>query len=392
MVQENIPKNTTRPVIRLNVVCVAVLAATAFSFSQTSSPLIAQFSELLKGRYAKIIWMTRVPGQIYGNQVWGMDTKDCIPHQITRDADLAPGNAQLYDPVMTWDQRRVVVTDGNSMTVYVVNFDGSGFKKVVTGNFSGGAWRQNNTDWILTSAKTSPTARNASVYRVNIDTPTVKVLLWNKTITGSGTSFHPSLSVDGTRMGENYPHPSMGIATVPNGSLSFSNKALGEICVPTMSRDNKYQCLCWNFAHTNFIIFDTTGNSILNKDFTTSLPFNGTTNQAHWLRWSNDYDIATVDNFVVRISDLQKVDMGMAGTAPVAIEVFVYGVAAVKTSFRLKGTTPQHGRPAALYDCLGRKIRRTTFTGLERRGTAPGAYFAKTADKGTRPAHMLQTH
>jgi hypothetical protein len=377
--------------MRLNLVFLTVLAAAVFGFSQPNS-LIAQFSDLFNGRFAKIIWLTRAPGQIYGNQVWGMDTKDCIPHQITRDADLAPGNAQLYDPVMTWDQQRVVVTDGNSMTVYAVNFDGSGFKKVVTGNFSGGAWRQNNTDWILTSAKTNPTAKNASVYRVNIDTPTVKVLLWNKTVIGSGTSFHPSLSVDGTHMGENYPHPNMGIATVPNGSLSFSSKTLGEICVPTMSRDNKYQCLCWNFAHTNFIIFDTTGNSILNKDFTTSLPFNGTTNQAHWLRWSNDYDIATVDNFVVRISDLQKVDMSAAATLPVAIEVFIYGESDVKTSFQLNSAIPRRGRSATLYDGLGRNIRRANLPLLKRSDMAPGVYFEKTADKGTRSARMLRIY
>jgi hypothetical protein len=375
---------------------IMLLSTVSFCFSQTPSQLITQFSDLLKGRYAKIIWMTRVSGQIYGNQVWGMDTRDCIPHQITRTADLPPGSAQLYDPVMTWDQQRVVVTNGNSMTVYVVNFDGSGFKKVVTGNFSGGAWRQNTTDWILAAPKTSPSANNSSVYRINIDTPTVKVLLWNKTTIASGTSFHASLSVDGTRMGENYPHPNMGIATVPNGSIVFSKPAGSEICVPTMSRDNKYQCLCWSATHTSFIIFDITGNVILSKDFTGSLPFNGSTNQAHWIRWSNDYDIATVDNYVVRISDLQKVNLGAAVTAPVAIEVFIYGSTKIKDPLQLHETVPRREAPPDLYDCLGRNLPVSFFTSSKEfknhNVTAPGTYFMKSAGKTKHSSLLPRVH
>lgn len=379
---------------RLRFSCAIVLVLMVFfcffqtsaqASTQSSAQLVTQFSTLFKGRYAKTIWETRVSGQIYGNQVWGMDTKDCIPHIITQTANLPPTSAQLYDPVMTWDQKRVLVTNGNNMTIYVVNWDGTGFKSLVSGNFSGYAWRQNTTDWIIATPKTSPSANNASVYRINVDTPTVKVLLWNKTICGSGPSFHAGLSVDGTRMCENYPHPHMGIATVPNGDTVFSKPYGTEICVPSMSQDNKYQCLCFSQLHNAFVIFDTSGNVSLNKDFTGTLPFNTTTNQAHWIRWSNDYDIATVDNFVVRISDLQKVDLSGVATSPVAIQVAIYGSSKIMEPIRLNKTGPRREQPLTLYNCLGRKMPFSFFNVSEeftnRAATAPGIYYIKNADE-----------
>ena len=382
---------------RLRFSCAIVLVLMVFfcffqtsaqASTQSSAQLVTQFSTLFKGRLAKIIWETRVSGQIYGNQVWGMDTKDCIPHIITQTANLSPASAQLYDPVMTWDQKRVLVTNGNNMTIYVVNWDGTGFKSLVSGNFSGYAWRQNTTDWIIATPKTSPSANNASVYRINVDTPTVKVLLWNKTICGSGPSFHAGLSVDGTRMCENYPHPNMGIATVPNGSIVFSKPLGTEICVPSMSQDNKYQCLCFSQLHNAFIIFDTSGNVSLNKDFTGALPFNTTTNQAHWLRWSNDYDIATVNNYVVRISDLQKVDLSGIASSPVAIQVAIYGSSKIMEPIRLNKTGPRSETSLSLYNCLGRKMPFSSLNVSEeftnRAVNAPGIYYIKNADETKR--------
>ena len=380
-------KKEKKPFNRLKYICMIILfSAVSLCFSQTSAQLVTQFSTLFKGRLAKIIWETRVSGQIYGNQVWGMDTKDCIPHIITQTANLAPASAQLYDPVMTWDQKRVLVTNGNNMTIYVVNWDGTGFKSLVSGNFSGYAWRQNTTDWILASPKTSPSANNASVYRINVDTPSVKVLLWNKTICGSGPSFHAGLSVDGTRMCENYPHPHMGIATVPNGPVLY--KAVpdsSEICVPSMSQDNKYQCLCFSQLHNAFIIFDTSGRVSLNKDFTGALPFNTTTNQAHWIRWSNDNDIATVDNYVVRISDLQKVDLSGIATLPVAIQVAFYGTTRTIDPMRFNTIIPPREAPLTLYNCIGEKLPFSIFSSSGENKNhnmfATGLYFMKNGDE-----------
>jgi hypothetical protein len=381
-------KKVNKSFKRLKYICMIVLFfSISICFSQTSAQLVTQFSTLFKGRLAKIIWETRVSGQIYGNQVWGMDTKDCIPHIITQTANLSPASAQLYDPVMTWDQKRVLVTNGNNMTVYVVNWDGTGFKSLVSGYFSGYAWRQNNTtDWIIATPKTSPSANNASVYRINVDTPSVKVLLWNKTICGSGPSFHAGLSVDGTRMCENYPHPHMGIAKVPNGSVYY--KAVpdsSEICVPSMSQDNKYQCLCFSQLHNAFIIFDTTCIVSLNKDFTGALPFNTTTNQAHWIRWSNDNDIATVDNYVVRISDLQKVDLSGVATLPVAIQVAFYGNTKTIDPERFNTIIPRRDSPLTLYNCIGEKLPFSIFTSSgedkNRNVFASGLYFMKNGDE-----------
>jgi len=386
----------SRVIVLVLMVYFCFFQTSAQASTQSSAQLVTQFSTLFKGRLAKIIWETRVSGQIYGNQVWGMDTKDCIPHIITQTANLPTASAQLYDPVMTWDQKRVLVTNGNNMTIYVVNWDGTGFKSLISGNFSGYAWRQNTPAWIIATPKTSPSANNASVYRINVDTPTVKVLLWNKTICGSGPSFHAGLSVDGTRMCENYPHPHMGIATVPNGDTVFSKPYGTEICVPSMSQDNKYQCLCFSQLHNAFVIFDTSGNVSLNKDFTGTLPFNTTTNQAHWIRWSNDYDIATVDNFVVRISDLQKVDLSGVATSPVAIQVAIYGSSKIMEPIRLNKAGPRSETSLSLYNCLGEKLPGLYFTSLEekknRTTMAPGAYLIKNTDEMKHSTSLLNLH
>jgi hypothetical protein len=201
---------------------------------------------------------------------------------------------------------------------------------------------------------------------------------------GSGPSFHAGLSVDGTRMCENYPHPHMGIATVPNGDTVFSKPYGTEICVPSMSQDNKYQCLCFSQLHNAFVIFDTSGNVSLNKDFTGALPFNTTTNQAHWLRWSNDNDIATVDNYVVRISDLQKVTLSGVATLPVAIQVAIYGTTKTAEPVRFNTIIPRRDSPLTLYNC-GRKMPFSFFNVAEeftnRAVSAPGIYYMKNADE-----------
>jgi hypothetical protein len=123
----------------------------------------------------------------------------------------------------------------------------------------------------------------------------------------------------------------------------------------------------------------------LNKDFTGALPFNTTTNQAHWIRWSNDNDIATVDNYVVRISDLQKVDLSGVATLPVAIQVAIYGTTKTVEPVRFNTIIPRRDSPLTLYNCIGEKLPFSIFSSSGENKNhnmfAPGLYFMKNGDE-----------
>ena len=364
---------------RACAIALFLLVAAHTGFAAAAGDLKTSFLSLLNGRYAKVIWISP------SNQIWGMDTKDCTPHKITSDADLPPNNATLNFPSMTWDQSRVVVTNTKNMSVYVANFDGSGgFKKIATGYYTGYAWQGGGKHWILASPKTSSMAANASVVRMNIDSPYDTVLIWNKTTVGGGATMHASLSVDGTRLAENFPHPKMGTARVPNGAIVFRKKT-EEVCIPSISRDNNYNVLCFTANHTDFCIFDSTGTDILYKTFSGILPFNSTTNRAENLRWTNDFDIATVDGCVVRISDLTYVDLGASVGGATAMDLFIYGSVSTREPPRLNRKSPDAASPVVFYDCLGRMVSVVNFAArqnIQRSGVAFGAAIGKNGRTG----------
>jgi hypothetical protein len=337
------------------------LIAISIVFSSNASTVDYKtaFSNLLNGRTAKLVWISPQ------NQIWGMDTKDGIARKITSDADLQPSTARLGYPSMTWDQTRIIFTNMQNMTLCSVNWDGTGFKKIATGFFSAYAWQGQNKHWIIVAPKTRSTAENTSVLLMNIDNPSDTILLWNKTAVGSGESFHASLSVDGTRMAENYPHPKMGIATVPNGTVNIYQGE--EICVPTISRDNEYKALCFNYDHTNFIIIDNTGKEVLNKKFsgTGGLPFTAITAPSY-LRWTTDQDIATVDDYVVRISDLQYVEVSVSGSKAKAIDFALTGVAPVLMPQLLPYKSDENiAYIRTSFDIMGREIHNPLACGIQ---------------------------
>jgi hypothetical protein len=337
------------------------LIAISLLFSSNASTVDYKtaFSNLLNGRTAKLVWISPQ------NQIWGMDTKDGTTRQITSDTDLPPNSARLGYPSMTWDQARIIFTNMQNMTVYSVNWDGTGFKKIVTGFFSAYAWQGQNKHWIIVAPKTRSTAENTHVLLMNIDNPSDTVLLWNKTAVGSGESFHASISIDGTRMAENYPHPKMGIATVPNGTVNYYPGE--EICVPTISRDNQYKALCFNYDHTNFIIIDNTGKEVLNKKFsgTGGLPFTAITAPS-CLRWTTDQDIATVDDYVVRISDLQYVEVSVSGSKAKAIDVAITGAAPVLMPQLLPRKCDENSAQIRTsFDIMGRIIQNPLICGIQ---------------------------
>ncbi len=163
-------------------------------------------------------------------------------------------------PLLISGGKRILYTshgkDPNDLTVFVVNWDGSG-KRELTAGFALAVWIEtaNNRDWVYVGTGNTPKSPFdfSTVSRFPVDDPNAKQLVWNKTLV-SGDTFQ--VSGDGRTAGGLFPWPKAGMASLPNGDL----RILGEGCW-TAFRDAG-SGLFWFFdgSHRNVNIIDQSNN------------------------------------------------------------------------------------------------------------------------------------
>jgi hypothetical protein len=155
-------------------------------------------------------------------------------------------------PLFTPRGDRIVYSthpDAGGPEVFIVNFDGSNWKRLVKG-FALAVWENpaDRSEWLYVGLS-DKLLNFHTVTRFPIDAPAKSEVVWNKTLV-SADSFQ--VSADGRHAGGLFPWPDAGVAELPNGSL----RKIGDGCWTSMT--SVRGPLFWYFdgAHRNLLLYD----------------------------------------------------------------------------------------------------------------------------------------
>ena len=213
--------------------------------------------------------------------VMGYDSYD---GQIERA--LLPKPANYAKPLITPTGNRVVFTDRTHNTVSIVNWDGTGLRRLTSG-FALAVWIDPNTkiEWVYVGSDPRPKAKNKPpayqvIARHQIDRPQEdRQIVWDKRPVDAN-SFQ--LSSDGHLAGGLFPWPRAGIAELPNGSW----KRLGRGCWTALAGDDSN--LFWYFdgSHRHLTIVDVARNTRWKVNINSAPGINGY--EVYHPKWTND--------------------------------------------------------------------------------------------------------
>jgi hypothetical protein len=177
----------------------------------------------------------------------GLDTEDRKGERVIL------GTRQSYvKPLVTPKGTRILFStrpQGTGPEVFLVNWDGSGLKRLATG-FALAVWENpgDGSEWVYVGTDNKG-YDFATVSRFPIDDPSKSELVWNKTPV-SGDTFQ--VSADGRFAGGLFPWPNAGIAELPNKSW----ERLGDGCWTAMATARGPMFWYFDGAHRNVTIVD----------------------------------------------------------------------------------------------------------------------------------------
>ncbi len=207
----------------------------------------------LTGARTRVVWTQDVADGTdilsAGNQLilMGFDTHDDLGER-----PILATTANYSKPLITPLGNRVVFSDHQQGSAFIVNWDGSGLRRLEEG-FALATWIDPDTriEWVYIGTDEAPT--RAPSYRIvtryQIDRLDVREVVWDKKPVNHN-SFQ--LSADGRLAGGLFPWPNAGVAELPNGSW----RPLGKGCWTALAGGSS--SLFWYFdgAHRNLTMVD----------------------------------------------------------------------------------------------------------------------------------------
>jgi len=235
----------------------------------------------MTGARTKLVWVRSAPdknSEATKNPTYtliGFDTQE------NKERILLSGLLQNVYPWITYDGSRVIVPDPSKKVSYVMDWDGKNKKVLAQGKLAEALcyWRdpKTGTEWVYMANAVKGPKNLGPVYRVQLDKPTVKELVWNKT---KVTKFR--VSGDGTQAVALFPHPKVGVALLPN--ISWKQYAKG--CAIDIAPDTSGRFLHMAGRHREAYIYDKGGRNKRKVDMSHAPGMGGS--EIWGPRWSND--------------------------------------------------------------------------------------------------------
>jgi hypothetical protein len=219
------------------IIMLCLLLTAPSAFGSVRSELL----NLTGGKRVKIAWQE-------GRAIRGYDTQDSTRRPIDSGAV----------PMITHDGARVVYLAIGGQSCRIVNWDGSGRLTIRTspGCYPADLWYNEATqkEYVIVGVDWD----KGPVDMVNIDNTTEIIRLWTSP---DVILMYLAMSKDGTRIGSDFPWPTPGIATVPNGALRlFTSIAQG--CLNHLFPDNTYRMMVFTPDHRYWWLYDQNENRL----------------------------------------------------------------------------------------------------------------------------------
>jgi hypothetical protein len=270
--------------MRSSIVLLAILSSVGCtSTSSETAPAPAGEVRQFTGTHTRVVWVQGdgTDPYAFGDNLvlMGFDSDDGAGERV-----ILGQRSSYVKPMITPRGDRIIYSTQpvpGGPDVFIVNWDGSGLRKLATG-FALALWQHplDGSEWLYLGTDNSERApwEFATISRMRIDHPDKREVVWNKTVV-SGDTFQ--VSSDGRLGGGLFPWPAAGIVELPNGEL----RTLGEGCWTALATAGTP--LFWYFdgAHRNLIVVDTDTTSRWTVNINNAPAFGNA--EVYHPRWTN---------------------------------------------------------------------------------------------------------
>ncbi len=233
----------------LGILCIGWLSR------QASADTAAAKIRALTQAHTRIVWCqdmgagNDVTAQATNLRLMGLDTEDERGERVILEQ---LGN--YAKPMLTPSGNRVIFSDRHERQIYLVNWDGSGLKRLASG-FALGVWRdpRSGREWVYSGTSLADSAALYPIARAPIDNPDQVEPVWNATAVEADNF---QISRDGRWACGGFPWPACGIADLANGQW----KKYGEGCWPSLAPDESGLLWIFDGAHRNLTFFRVNSN------------------------------------------------------------------------------------------------------------------------------------
>lgn len=255
----------------------------------------------MTGARTKIIWIRGSRDD--GGKLMCFDTNEGKERVLVDKAD---------DPRLTPDGTRILFSRRSDQTAYIINWDGSGLRKILEGRYYnvlglakdprtgvewvyvGDCWGKEAMAEIKEKGVQASDDSGLKMFRHRLDNLSVKELVWDKIPFNRRTYVTP----DGAQLYGELPWPNCGVGTLPNGNW----KLIGQGCNGTLAPDGSGMFFHLIGDHQHIKIYDKKGEQMGGQIALNGMPGNEKDpRRAVWRpRWSND----------IRFFAIQSADLG----------------------------------------------------------------------------------
>lgn len=281
-----------------------VLAMTTTTFGAAWDDQTAEKLESVTGGRVKVVWQQITDLERYGFVRGGQGGADgrrimAFDSKERRTRVLVSGPAPVCGAWILDDGEGVVYTHLGERSVNYIRWEGTGQRTLFTGEYcyvlspwtdpdSGHTWIYVGNHFINAQERPAgfekePTPRGDRVYRVRLDDPTVRELVWDRT----QVDLNFRVAGDGRMAGAGFPWPRQGLVSMPGGQ----ERILGRGCNSSIAPDTSYRYLYMEGNH-RFICLFNFGDTVP-KRINVQVPDNQ--GMESWLpRWTNRTPFFTI--------------------------------------------------------------------------------------------------
>jgi hypothetical protein len=192
-------------------------------------------------------------------------------------------------PRFTVKGDRVVFNNNTDRNMYIMNWDGTGLRKLGENQFVLSTWIDPETgiEWVYSRPNTGSqwNSKSKPIIRIQIDNPSVTEEVWGKKGTTLGW-FQPSK--DGSSAAAVMFWPSCGIATLPQGRYKQFDKG----CWTSLAPDNSGRMWVFDGDHRHVKLYNNKGKRLCRLDLGGAPAVKGW--EVYHPRWSNNVRFITV--------------------------------------------------------------------------------------------------